>query len=135
MRTKIFILALMMLGFTAGAWAQNNGKVYEVVEVAPQFPGGTSALMSYLSSTVTYPKEAEKQDIEGRVIIQFIVEKDGSVSNANVIRGAHPLLDAEALRVINAMPKWEPGKQKGEAVRVKFNVPINFKLDKKKKTV
>ncbi len=105
-----------------------GGKVYDVVEEMPVFPGGTSALMTYLASNVKYPKECHEKGIQGRVIVQFVVDTDGSITDARVIRAVDPLLDAEALRVINSMPKWTPGKQKGKAVRVKYNVPLSYKL-------
>lgn len=105
-----------------------GGKVYEVVEDLPSFPGGPSALISYLSSNVKYPTECQAKGIQGRVIVQFIVETDGSITNARIVRGVDPLLDAEALRVVNGMPKWTPGKQNGKAVRVKYAVPLSFKL-------
>lgn len=103
-------------------------KVFDVVEVSPSFPGGQSALMSFLQSNVRYPAIAEENGIQGRVIVGFVVERDGSISSVNVIRGADPSLDKEAVRVVKSMPKWTPGKQNGQAVRVKFNVPVNFKL-------
>ena len=108
---------------------KNKGnKVFDVVEKMPSFPGGPSALMSYLASNVKYPKECHEKGIQGRVIVQFVVDTDGSITDAHVVRAVDPLLDAEALRVINSMPKWTPGKQKGKAVRVKYNVPLTFKL-------
>ncbi len=111
-----------------------DDKEYDVVEVMPQYPGGMGALMQWLGANVRYPEEAAKNKIEGRVVVQFIVEKDGSVSNARVVRSIDPLLDAEALRVMNQMPRWTPGKQGGKEVRVKFNVPISFKLPAEEKT-
>lgn len=104
-----------------------NG-VHMVCEEMPEFPGGMMECMKFLSKNVKYPAEAHEKGIEGRVIVQFIVEKDGSITNAKVVRGIHPSLDAEALRITNAMPKWKPGKQKGEVVSVKFTIPISFKL-------
>lgn len=106
-------------------------KPYDVVETMPQFPGGTGKLFEFLSMNVKYPAEAEKNDVQGRVIATFVVEKDGAISNAKVVRSIHPALDAEALRVINAMPKWTPGMQKGEPVRVKYTVPVTFRLQGK----
>lgn len=110
-------------------------KVYDVVEVMPQFPGGIAEMMTYLSTNLKYPKEAEDKNIQGRVVVDFIVERDGSVSNVNIIRSVSPELDAEALRVVKGMPKWKPGKQKGKTVRVKFDLPLQFKIpeDKAKK--
>jgi TonB family protein len=103
-------------------------KVYDVVEQMPQYPGGTGKLFEYLAKNVRYPKEAENICAQGRVIATFVVEKDGSVSNAKVVKSIHPDLDAEALRVINGMPNWNPGMQNGEPVRVKYTVPITFRL-------
>ena len=111
--------------------AQNNvddDKIYESVEEMPSFPGGMEALMKYLSSAVKYPVEAEKNGIQGRVVCTFIVEKDGSISNVQVSRSVHQALDNEAVRVINAMPRWIPGKQGGQTRRVKFTLPITFRL-------
>ena len=99
----------------------------------PSFPGGLNELMNYLSTNIVYPEEAWKKGEEGRVIISFIVETDGSVSNASVSKSVSPSLDAEAVGVITAMPKWMPGKSNGHAVRVKFNVPISFKIPKEEK--
>ena len=101
---------------------------FDVVEEMPQFPGGTPELMKFLSMTVKYPEAAEKAGTQGRVIATFIVEKDGSISGAKVVKNVSEELDAEALRVVNAMPKWTPGKQKGQAVRVKYTIPISFRL-------
>ena len=85
-------------------------------------------LMKYLQKNIQYPDEAKKKGIQGRVIVQFIVDKDGSIKDTKVIRGVNSSLDNEALRVINAMPKWEPGKHNGEAVSVRYTVPVSFKL-------
>ena len=104
------------------------GKIFDVVEEMPQFPGGPQALFEFLGKTIKYPEDAEKAGIQGRVIITFVVETDGSISDARVVKSVSPSLDAEAIRVINAMPNWEPGKQNGEAIRVKYTVPITFRL-------
>lgn len=103
-------------------------KVWEVVEQQPSFPGGPSALMQWLFSNIHYPPVAEENGIQGRVVVSFIVEPDGSISNVQVVRGVDPSLDKEAVRVCKAMPKWQPGKQNGQAVRVKYNLPVTFKL-------
>ena len=103
-------------------------KAYDVVEQMPSFPGGVSALMSYLSSETEYPYEALNNKIQGRIIVTFVIERDGSICDAKVVRSVHPLLDEEALRVINKMPKWIPGMQRGGAVRVKYTLPITFTL-------
>ena len=108
--------------------AESTEKMYVVVEQMPAFPGGDAALMKYLSENIKYPKAAEKAGEQGRVVVNFIVEKDGAISNVNVVRSVTPTLDAEAVRVIKAMPKWVPGKQDGQFVRVKYNVPVSFRL-------
>ena len=115
---------------------EQPNKPFDVVEQMPQFPGGPAALMEYLSKNVRYPEDAHKNGIQGRVIATFVVEKDGSITEARIARSVDNLLDAEALRVVNAMPKWTPGMQKGEPVRVKYTIPITFKLqgDAKAKT-
>ena len=102
---------------------------FDVVEQMPQFSGGMKALMDYLSTNISYPKEAHKKEIQGRVLVRFVVEKEGSISNAEVVKSVDPLLDAEALRVISSMPNWIPGKQNGKAVRVKYTIPITFNLN------
>ena len=103
-------------------------KVYEVIEDMPNFPGGQGELMKYLRNNIKYPAEAQKNKIEGRVIVGFVVDKKGRVVNPMVERSVHPLLDAEALRVIKRMPKWKPGRVNGEPVNVKYRLPITFKL-------
>lgn len=102
--------------------------VFQVVEEMPDFPGGVQALMDYLSKNVRYPAEAHAIGAQGRVIVSFVVKKDGSISDTKVERSVNPYLDKEAERVIAAMPKWKPGKQRGQAVNVKFTVPVSFKL-------
>ena len=105
-------------------------EVFMVVENMPEFPGGMSACLKFLADHVAYPKEAAEKKIQGRVIVQFVVMKDGSIANARVLRAVDPLLDAEALRVIGLMPKWKPGTQRGQAVNVKFTMPVTFRLNK-----
>ena len=130
MHTKVLIMMLTMLfGFSiTEAQAQGKDKVYDIVEVMPQYPGGMPELMQYLAKNIKYPIQAQKKGIEGRVTVRFIVEKDGSISNVTVVRHIHPLLDKEAVRVIKAMPKWSPGMLNGKPVRVKFNIPVAFRL-------
>lgn len=115
------------MGLSDESIDQKGKKVYSVVERMPSFPGGMKALMEYLATNIKYPKECSDKGIEGRVIVSFIVEKDGSISGAKVVRSIDPMLDAEALRVINSMPKWTPGMQSGKPVAVKYNIPISFK--------
>ena len=112
--------------------ASNRSKVYDVVEEMPQFPGGPSAMFEYLAKNIRYPAEAEKAGIQGRVIATFVVEQDGSITNAKVVKAIHPALDAEALRVIHSMPKWTPGKQNGKSVHVKYTIPVTFYLQGEK---
>lgn len=103
----------------------NDENIYEVVEQMPSFPGGQEALMTYINNNIKYPDEVCGQ---GRVIVSFVVEKDGSITNATIRRSVDPAFDREALRVISSMPKWIPGKNNGRNVRVRFNVPVQFKL-------
>ena len=107
--------------------------VFDVVEKMPEFPGGPQELFGFLAKTIKYPAEAEKAGTQGRVIATFVVRKDGSISDAHVVKSVDPLLDAEALRVINAMPAWTPGSQSGKPVNVKYTIPITFRLDGKTK--
>lgn len=109
--------------------AATEADVYEVVENMPEFPnGGMTALMKYLSDNIRYPEAAHKAGIQGRVTVQFVVGKDGSIGNVSILRGVNADLDAEAIRVISSMPKWKPGTQKGEPVKVKYTVPVMFRL-------
>ena len=103
--------------------------IFEVVEQMPEFPnGGMAGLMRYLSKNIKYPTIAQENGTQGRVTVQFVVNRDGSIVDAKVLRGVDPYLDKEALRVINTMPKWKPGMQRGKPVRVKFTVPVMFRL-------
>ena len=105
-----------------------SNKVFDVVEEMPSFPGGQGALMSFLSSNIKYPVVAQENDVQGRVIVGFVVERDGSITDVKVMRSVDPSLDREAQRVVRAMPRWKPGKQNGSAVRVKYTVPVVFRL-------
>ena len=105
-----------------------ENKVFDIVEQMPSFPGGPAQLMKWLAEHVQYPAVALKTGVQGRVIIRFIVEGDGSITDANVVRSVDSLLDKEAVRVVSNMPKWIPGKQNGAPVRVKYNVPVTFRL-------
>ena len=104
-------------------------EIFEVVENMPEFPGGNAALMQYLAKNINYPTIAQENGTQGRVIIQFVVNQDGSIVDAKVARSVDPYLGKDALRVINAMPKWKPGMQRGKPVRVKFTVPVMFRLN------
>lgn len=102
---------------------------YMVVEDMPEYPGGVQALMDFLKENVNYPAFCRENNIQGRVLVSFVVDKDGSVDEPHIEKGVHPKLDEEALRIIGIMPKWKPGTQKGKPVKVKFTVPVNFRLD------
>ena len=103
-------------------------KVFDVVEEMPQFPGGQAALLEYLAKNIKYPVVAEENGVQGRVIVTFVVERDGSITDVRVVKSVDPSLDKEAARVVKSMPKWQPGKQNGSAVRVKYTVPLQFRL-------
>ena len=103
-------------------------KVFDVVEQMPDFPGGMSALMQYLNKHIKYPVVAEENGIQGRVIVTFVVEKNGSITDVQVVKSVDPSLDKEAVRVVKSMPNWIPGKQNGQSVNVKYTVPVMFKL-------
>ena len=104
-------------------------EVFMVVEDMPEFPGGTAALMQYLQKNIKYPAICRENNIQGRVLVTFIVNKDGAVVEPEVVKSVNPSLDKEALRVISTMPKWKPGSQRGKPVRVKYTVPVNFRLN------
>ena len=108
---------------------QAKEEAFDVVEEMPEFPGGPKALMDYLMTNVKYPKTAFDANIQGRVIAQFVVDKEGTVRDAHIVKSVDPALDAEALRVINNMPKWRPGRQNGKVVNVKYTIPVSFSLD------
>ena len=103
-------------------------QIFTVVEEMPKFPGGETKLLEFINKGIKYPVIAQENGIQGRVICSFVVNRDGTVVDAEVVRGVDPSLDKEALRVINTMPKWTPGKQRGKPVRVKYTVPITFRL-------
>lgn len=125
------VLALLLMVNT-NAMAQSkkiaNDKVLEKAEVMPQFPGGDQAMMKFVSENVQYPEEAKEKEISGRVMVGFIVEKDGSISDVKIVKGIGGGCDEEAVRVVKAMPKWKPGKEKGKPVRVSYMMPFTFKL-------
>ena len=131
---KLIMMSLMaMLGLTTvnaqkTVVAEKNQQVFDVVEQMPEYPGGIQALFEYLQQNVKYPEDAKNQKVEGRVIATFVVETDGTINNVEVVKPAFPSLDAEAVRVLSAMPKWKPGMQSGKVVRVKYTVPINFNM-------
>jgi protein TonB len=107
---------------------EEETKIFTVVEQMPSFPGGEAALMQYLSKNIKYPPFAEENNIQGRVICTFVVERDGSVSDIRIARSVDPSLDKEAIRVVSGMPRWIPGRQNGQMVRVKYTLPVTFRL-------
>jgi protein TonB len=131
---KFIIMALMaVFGLTTVSAqktvvAKKNQKVFDIVEQMPEYPGGQAALFEYLSKNIKYPADAEKKKVEGKVFVTFVVDTDGKITDVSLLRKVFPSLDAEAIRVISAMPNWIPGKQKGQVVRVKYTVPIMFRL-------
>lgn len=104
-------------------------EIFMVVEESPEFPGGYEAYMQYLKKNIKYPAICRDNNIQGRVIVSFVVNKDGKIVDAEVVKGVNPSLDKEALRVISTMPNWKPGKQRGKPVRVKYSSPVNFRLN------
>ena len=128
LKVALMMLVLLFSFMTSTAQTKKNDMVFDVVEVMPQFPGGQIAMLQYIMENMKYPKQAMKEGIQGRVAVSFIVEKDGSISDVKPILSVHPLLNKEAVRVVKSMPKWTPGKQNGKPVRVRFNLPVMFKL-------
>ena len=136
MKIRLLILFLAMLFSSVTLMAQEvdsktetkKEQVYSIVETMPSFPGGQTALVAYLQENLKYPQSARDNGIQGRVYINFVVEKDGSISNVKVNRGIGGGCDEEAVRVVKAMPKWIPGVQKDQTVRVSYMMPIVFKL-------
>ena len=129
LKVALTMLVLLFSFMTSTAQTKKNDMVFDVVEVMPQFPGGQIAMLQYIMKNIKYPEQAMKEGIQGRVAVRFIVEKDGSISDVKPILSVHPLLNKEAVRVVESMPKWTPGKQNGKPVRVRFNVPVMFKLN------
>lgn len=129
LKVPLMMLVLLFSFMTSTAQTKKNNMVYDVVEVMPQFPGGQTAMLKYIMENIKYPKQIMEEGIQGRVTVSFIVEKDGRVSNVRLLRSVQPLLDKEAVRVVKSMPKWSPGKHNGKPVRVRFNLPVMFKLN------
>ncbi len=130
---KLILLAAVALFCGTSAMAQTDEvdeAVFVVVEKSPEFPGGDDSLYAFIGRNIKYPEAAKKNKIEGRVFVTFVIEKDGQVSNAKLLRDIGGGCGEEALRVVNSMPKWKPGTQRGNPVRVQFNLPIMFQLQK-----
>ncbi len=122
------ICCLMTANAQKTVVSQTNQKVYDEVEQMPEYPGGMQAMIEFLQTNIKYPEDAVKQKVEGRVLVQFVVESDGRISDVHVATQVFPSLDAEAIRVVQVMPKWVPGREKGKVVRVKYNLPIVFRM-------
>lgn len=130
---KLILLAAVALFCGTSAMAQSDDvddAVFVVVEKSPEFPGGNDSLYAFIGRNIKYPEMAKKNKIEGRVFVTFVIEKDGQVSSAKILRDIGGGCGEEALRVVNSMPKWKPGTQRGNPVRVQFNLPIMFQLQK-----
>ena len=124
------VLCLMTANAQKTVVSQSSQNVYDQVEQMPEFPGGMPAMIEYLQTNMKYPEDAVKQKVGGRVMVMFVVETDGSISNVRVARNVFPSLDAEAVRVVKTMPKWKPGKEKGRLVRVNYTLPVVFSINK-----
>ena len=124
------IVCLMTASAQKTVVSQSKQNVYDAVEQMPEFPGGMPAMIEYLQNNLKYPKDAIKQQVGGRVMVMFVVETDGSLSNVRVARKVFHSLDTEAVRVVKSMPKWKPGKEKGRLVRVNYILPVVFSLKK-----
>jgi periplasmic protein TonB len=127
----ILMLSLLLVMASYPGWAQEKiekNKVYFNVDQMPEFPGGKDALAKFIAENIDYPDDAKKDGVQGKVFVSFIVDKKGEVRDAEISRGVHDLLDTEALRVIDELPAWMPGKQDGNLVDVRFTMPIHFAL-------
>jgi len=124
--TMIDVTPVISMG--RGEDTEDESKVFFIVEEMPEFPGGEMALRQFIANAIKYPVIAQENGIQGKVYVSFVVGKDGQVSDARVLRGVDPSLDKEAIRVVNSLPRWKPGKQQGKTVRVSFSVPISFVL-------
>lgn len=130
---KLILLVAVAIFCGTSAMAQTDevdDAVFVVVEKSPEFPGGDDSLYAFIGRNIKYPEAAKKNKIEGRVFVTFVIEKDGQVSNAKILRDIGGGCGEEAIRVVKNMPKWKPGTQRGNPVRVQFNLPIMFQLEK-----
>lgn len=125
---KVLLLAFCLLIANINIFAQQN-TIYEIVEEIPEFPGGVAKMNEYLSNSIIYPEYAVDNNIEGKVILEFVIDIDGTITDIKIKHSVHESLDNEALRVVKSMPKWKPGKNDGKLVRVKYTLPIGFSLE------
>jgi protein TonB len=129
MKKKLLVVfSCLMLFLRVNAQEAKQDSIQKIVEVKPAFIGGDQALFNYIKKNVKYPKKARKEEIQGKVYVSFVIEKDGAIGEVLIKKGVHELLDEEAMRVIKSMPKWTPGTQGGKPVRVQFVLPISFSL-------
>ncbi len=136
MKTKKNYLAILFFGLLlllSSVPQANAQKARVTVEEMPEYPGGTTAMQEFIKENLKYPVDAQEKKIEGRVVVRFIVGEEGDLREPAITTGISPSCDAEVIRIIRAMPKWKPGKEKGKNVAVYFNLPIQFKLPKAKK--
>lgn len=124
----IFVIIIPFITFSQNGNEQDTIPKFIVVEVMPEYPGGTEAMLKYISENLHYPQYAKEHNIEGKVFVNFIVDETGKVTKVKVVKNVEPSLDAEAVRVIESLPLWKPGFHKGKPVRVQFTIPINFEL-------
>ena len=122
------ICFLFMMALPMNAQSESSTKVYDAVDEMPSFPGGLNGLMTFLAQNMVYPVTAQENGVQGRVTVSFVIETDGSITDVKVARSVDPFLDREAMRIVKAMPKWTPGKKDGKPVRVKYTVPVVFRL-------
>jgi periplasmic protein TonB len=128
MRILLFVFSFLSLNVFGQDQTDRDSAIYTMVEQMPEFPGGQDALFSYIKTNLSYPAEARKNGKEGKVYIKFVVDQEGKITDAAVARGVDPLLDAEALRIVNSLPDWKPGFQGGKAVKVSYMLPFSFTL-------
>lgn len=142
MLLKVITLMVVLAGFYAGSQAQTTigkserkdtsvTKTWDIPETQPSFPGGKQKLMEFLASNTHYPEECLKDSIEGRVVVSFMIERNGEITDIKVVKGVHPAMDNEAVRVVSMMPKWCPGKINGQSRRVRYTLPFTFRLPQK----
>ncbi len=124
----VFILSLFYFQPVNAQEIAKKDSVYTNVDVLPEFPGGLDQFKNFMMNEIVYPPDAKKEGIQGKVYVSFTVNKNGAVTDAKIVKGVHELLDKEALRVVETMPEWTPGKHKGEIVNVRYTVPVNFAL-------
>lgn len=122
--SKIILIVAFLVNANSYLTAQSKDEIFDVVEEQPEFPGGIDKLYKFISVNFKYPESCRAANVQGKIYVQFIVNKKGKIENVHVIRGIHKDLDAEAIRVVKKMPKWKPGKQRGKKVKVRYNLPI-----------